>query len=143
MSKRFKYKDNNYLDSTGIVHNKVLLNEVLGTVLYTNASGTTEDITINSSVENYKCVEIFYGCDDMYYNTGKIYDPNNKQVGLITPYISNTTDGRAYMYVSNWKFEGTKFKFLKAANKYLTEGNNVSMFGTYSYIRIYKIIGYK
>ena len=143
MSKRFKYKDNNYLDSTGIVHNKSLLSEVLGTTLYTNVRGTTEDITMNSNVENYKCVEIFYGCDDRYFNSGKIYEPNKKQVGLLTPYISDATDGRAYMYVSNWKFEGKKLNFLRAANKYLTENNTVSMFGTYSYIRIYKIIGYK
>lgn len=29
MSKRFKYKDNNYLDSTGIVHNKEILKNYL------------------------------------------------------------------------------------------------------------------
>lgn len=29
MAKSFKYKDDNYLDSTGIVHNKILLSEIL------------------------------------------------------------------------------------------------------------------
>lgn len=32
MSKRFKYKDNNYLDTTGIVHNKEILKNYLENV---------------------------------------------------------------------------------------------------------------
>ena len=55
MSKRFKYKDNNYLDSTGIVHNKEILKDILDSqIISFNSSGlpkteTTAETTILSS----------------------------------------------------------------------------------------------
>lgn len=43
MAKSFKYKDDNYLDSTGIVHNKKLLSNILDTpketTIWSNSSG--------------------------------------------------------------------------------------------------------
>lgn len=50
MSKRFKYKDNNYLDSTGIVHNKEILKNYLDNKNPKYAVATIDyDVNISAS----------------------------------------------------------------------------------------------
>ena len=53
MSKSIKLKDNIYIDSTGIAHNKVPLNEVLGTYV-TRAKMSTLFLASVSSINNLK-----------------------------------------------------------------------------------------
>ena len=50
-----------------------------GTTLYDGASNS--DITLNDSAENYSYIEIFFNANN-YYNSVKVYNPNNKNVYL-------------------------------------------------------------
>lgn len=52
MSKSIKFKNNNYLDSSSIVHNRELLKDFLNksNVLYSSSTGITADASGNSVV---------------------------------------------------------------------------------------------
>ena len=118
-------------------------NAINGFVLYENESGTTENITLNETSSNYNAIEIMYGCDGYYFSTGKIFSPNGKKIGLQTPSVSETVDERIFIYTSNWQINEGNINFIKASNKYMNPDNSIASFGTTSYIRIFKVIGYK
>ena len=139
MSKRFKYKDNNYLDSTGIVHNKVLLNEVLGKVLYENNNGSNETITLNDSTENYKYIEIFYQSNDAACSSVKIANPNGKRVSLQAFW---SVDNYCYGKIKQVSIDNNKMNNLAAQQ--LIIGSCVSpTISLSNFIYITKVIGYK
>ena len=117
-------------------------NKTISTILYENENGATGNITLTESVSNYSILEIVYGCDGYYFYT-KIYSPNNKSIGLMANYNADSTPGRIYLYTSNYTINGSTVTFNSANNKYLTEQNAIATFGTNSYVRIYKAIGYK
>lgn len=116
-------------------------NKTISTILYENENGATGNITLTRNVSNYNSLEIIYGCDGYYFYT-KIYLPTNKNIGLLACYCADNTPERVYMYTSNYTINNSSVKFNYASNKYLTESNTVSSFGTNSYVRIYKVIGY-
>lgn len=90
MAKSIKFKNNNYLDSKGITHNKKLLNEILENILYllkssilyesesgivAGASGNS--VGVNEPVTNFSAILIIHasgGCivnnKLNQYNTG-------------------------------------------------------------------------
>ena len=139
MSKRFKYKDNNYLDSTGIVHNKVLLNEVLGKVLYENNNGSNETITLNDSASNYKFIEIFYKSNDNAYSSVRVDTPNGKQVSLQAFW---SVDNYCYGKIKQVLIDNNKINNL--AFQQLVIPNGVSpTISLSNFIYITKVIGYK
>lgn len=139
MSKRFKYKDNNYLDSTGIVHNKVLLNEVLGKVLYENNNGSNENITLNDNTENYKYIEIFYQSNDYAYSSVKVANPNGKRVSLQAFW---SVDNYCYGKIKQVSIDNNKINNLAAQQ--LVIGSDVSpTISLSNFIYITKVIGYK
>lgn len=110
-------------------------------ILYNNETGSTSNITLLDSVKNYSAIEIVYGCDGYYFNK-KILDPNNKNIGLMTHYTSESNEN-LFLYTSSWQIIDNHINFLIASNKYLTENNVVSSYGANSYIRIYKVVAYK
>lgn len=116
-------------------------NKTISTILYENENGATGNITLTRNVSDYNSLEIIYGCDGYYFYT-KIYLPTNKNIGLLACYCADNTPERVYMYTSNYTINNSSVKFNYASNKYLTESNTVSSFGTNSYVRIYKVIGY-
>ena len=116
-------------------------NKTISKILYEYEYGATGNITLTRNVSNYNSLEIIYGCDGYYFYT-KIYLPTNKNIGLLACYCADNTPERVYMYTSNYTINNSSVKFNYASNKYLTESNTVSSFGTNSYVRIYKVIGY-
>lgn len=139
MSKRFKYKDNNYLDSTGIVHNKVLLNEVLGKVLYENNNGSNETITLNDSVSNYKFIEIFYKSNDSAYSSVRVDTPNGKRVSLQAFW---SIDDWCYGKIKQISISDNKINNLAAQQLVIGSGASPTV-SLSNYIYITKVIGYK
>ncbi len=139
MSKRFKYKDNNYLDSTGIVHNKVLLNEVLGKVLYENKNGSNETITLNDSVSNYKFIEIFYKSNDSAYSSVRVDTPNGKRVSLQAFW---SIDDWCYGKIKQISISDNKINNLAAQQLVIGSGASPTV-SLSNYIYITKVIGYK
>ena len=85
MAKAIKLSNDIYLDSTGIVHNKKKLSDILyeEVVLFEGASN--KDITLLDNVENYDKVRVEYYTN---YNQRKSYksitlsNTNNKSVTL-------------------------------------------------------------
>lgn len=139
MSKRFKYKDNNYLDSTGIVHNKVLLNEVLGKVLYENNNGSNETITLNDSASNYKFIEIFYKSNDNAYSSVRVDTPNGKRVSLLAFW---SIDDWLYGKIKQISISDNKINNLAFQQVVIDSGASPTV-SLSNYIYITKVIGYK
>lgn len=139
MSKRFKYKDNNYLDSTGIVHNKVLLNEVLGKVLYENNNGSNETITLNDSASNYKFIEIFYKSNDNAYSSVRVDTPNGKRVSLQAFW---SVDNYCYGKIKQVSIDNNKINNLAAQQLVIASGVSPTI-SLSNFIYITKVIGYK
>lgn len=139
MSKRFKYKDNNYLDSTGIVHNKALLNEVLGKVLYENNNGSNETITLNDSASNYKFIEIFYKSNDSAYSSVRVDTPNGKRVSLQAFW---SVDNYCYGKIKQVSIDNNKINNLAAQQLVIVSGASPTI-SLSNYIYITKVIGYK
>ena len=63
MSKAFKFADNNYLDSTGIVHHRIPLNVVLDNI------GDITNTYSASQTDAYSCNYINEKLDEIYTNT--------------------------------------------------------------------------
>lgn len=53
--------------------------DIEGSVLYENEVGTTENITLNESSENFKYLEIFFFDSHNLCNSVKVYKPNEKK----------------------------------------------------------------
>ena len=96
MSKSLKLKNNNYWDSTGIVHNKKNLNQILDNIEVTNLfeGKTQSEITLAESVENFDYIEILHTRDENSegYVTTRVYNPNGKTVGLYSNYCGINDD---------------------------------------------------
>ena len=117
------------------------INEYLPITLFENESGLTGNITLNDNVSNYSFIEIIYGCDG-YYFYSKFENANGKKVGFITPYVS-TDNGNLFLYTSNYEIFGNEINFLTCSNVYVNTSNTIGDYGNNSYIRIYKVFGYK
>lgn len=61
--------------------------------LYYNASGTTGNITLSETSENFNMLEIFYSKGNAHQSV-KVYKPNGKTVSLILGYINNNNDAQ-------------------------------------------------
>ncbi len=110
-------------------------------ILFENSNGEMGTINLADNIANYDAAEIFYGCDGYYYFE-KIENPNGKNIGLMTPYVSDV-NSNLYLYTSSYKFNNNQLRFQKASNVGINDSNNIFDFGSDSYIRIYKIIAYK
>lgn len=75
MSKSIKFKNNNYLDSSSIVHKRELLKDFLdkSNILYSSSTGTTADASGNSVVLS-EPVTYFNAILIIHSNGGAIVD---------------------------------------------------------------------
>ena len=117
------------------------INTYIPITLYENESGSTGNITLSDNVSNYRFIEIIYGCDG-YYFYSKYENANEKKVGFITPFVS-TNNGNLFLYTSNYEIFDNEINFLTCSNIYVNNSNTIGDYGNNSYIRIYKVIGYK
>lgn len=139
MAKSFKYKDNNFLDSTGVVHNRIPLNKIFGKILWTNSNSASEfsPQTINLSSDDYDCYEILYRVattGNTYLNTGKIPKGSGTALIFISGGNSETPiRTRSVNYISDTSFE---VRPLYTGSTNTTTINN-------NYCIPYMVIGYK
>lgn len=73
------------------IHNEIEA-KITETVLYENQTGTTEDITLTESAENFSYIEIFYKSSYNQCSSVKVYSPNNKHL-LLSSFNVFQTDG--------------------------------------------------
>lgn len=135
---------NEYSESTNETYSCDYENKYFGgDELY---SGTTAgNITLSESAANYSAIEIFYkSSDSVYLNTGKIYSPNGKNVGLYAPYSIGTT---CYSKQAQVSISGTALTISNEIETQLWASNekvkiNQPASGSH-YFTIEKVIGYK
>ncbi len=137
--RKFKYKNNNYLSSSSIVHNKIQLDEVLGKVLYENANGSNENITLNDNAKNYNFIEIFYKSNDNAYSSVKVANPNGKYVSLQAFW---SVGNYCYGKVKQISINDNKINNLISQQVVMADGASLAI-SLSNFIYITKVIGYK
>lgn len=111
-----------------------------GEILYESA-GDVGNITLNkTNISDYKYLEIFFHADGIY-NSIKIENANNRNFCINLIYTASNT-GYQYFFTSGYKINGNILQFDYATNSYMRE-NNWYTYNHNSYVRIYKVIGYK
>lgn len=108
-------------------------------VLYENSNGSNSNITLNDSVENYECLEIFYKDNVNRFNSGKIYNPNGSEFFMVTG--NAYSNGSAYIrfktvVINNTSITNSTYSALgiSSSTQNVTNGNN---------IYITRVVGYK
>ena len=144
MSKSIKLKDNTYIDTNGIAHNKIILNTILDklipTILYSNESGANTDITLTDNVKNYTYIEILYNDNDGYCGSCKIKKPNGKIALLLTSYInSSLASNFSYVKACYVTINGNKIAKIREQQAYIPDGS----ISTTTYFNINMVLGYK
>lgn len=133
------------LPSTSTPLNATNLNKietaVYGTVLYSNTTGSTSNITLLESVEDYDYVEVYYHRADNDYGSIKIDNPNNKMANIMTSFIYGGGTG---IQIGSKRIL-FKDDLLRTVYEYHTNINasGIAEFGAQTQILIYKVIGYK
>lgn len=119
---------------------KVKAEKIKGKILYENAEGTTENITINEAIENYKYFEIesyvLWINDKVYTNTGKIPIEGRNRIHLNSQFIG--TGNILQTYCKRIKINGTTVT--KESDRYYSE-TETSQEGNFT--KITRIVGYK
>ena len=139
MAKSIKLSNETFIDTSSIVHNKVLLNEVLGKVLYENNNGSNENITLNDSVSNYKFIEIFYKSNDNAYSSVRVDTPNGKRVSLQAFW---SVDNYCYGKIKQVSISNNKINNLAFQQLVIPSGASPTI-SLSNFIYITKVIGYK
>lgn len=110
MSKSLKLKNNNYWDSTGIVHNKKKLSDILyeETILFEgNSNG---DISLSDANENYEYIDIEYNVNYAsnlsVHRSTRLYETSNILFSLDGGWF----DGNAYLFCSIYTLNNSMIK---------------------------------
>ena len=128
-------------DSASVVHKNEVLNKILdGFILFENNSGTTENITLKDSVENYRCIDIFYTWGNQFGKCcRRIYDPNNQTLNLDQIVCNNNMVYFGYsVYNINDKaitLDNGEYWRIDTSAKIVQTKNNI--------FKIFKVVGYK
>lgn len=108
-------------------------------VLYENSNGSNSNITLNDSVENYECLEIFYKDNVNRFNSGKIYNPNGSEFFMVTG--NAYSNGSAFIrfktvVINNTSITNSSYSELgiSSSTQNVTNGNS---------IYITRVVGYK
>lgn len=117
---------------------KVLNEKIQGTVLYSNETGTTGNVTLSDSVANYDYIEIQGKRDSNYYSSGKLYNINGKNVVLTTTF---TASGLMYIYSKNIQINGNSITNISSDLAYFN-GTNQN-FDSDDRHFITRVVGYK
>ena len=132
---------NTYSQSTTNTYSCNYINKKTGITLYSNNSGTTGDVTLSDSVENYHYIKILYRNGDGYSGTMDVMYPQNTTTALTLSYF-NTGTNKFMHWAGTIVISGTT---ISHAIDYYYENNNGSINApqTINYISILTVIGYK
>lgn len=122
--------------------NEVNSNMNYGAILFNSTSGTNADITLSDTTANYQYIEIFYRTSDSGYSSVKVYEPNGKEVNLISQTAVNTTP-RVYGQTKRIAISGNSITNVSTSVTQYTINNNATGYvQTQNYIYITRVIGY-
>lgn len=142
MNQSIKFKDNKYLDSTGIVHNKKKLNEILEPVtLWEGDLGEAgKSATLIDNYTNYEKIVILGQWQGRYCSTF-IYPDSQSNGSLEARFFNNSY---MYHYKCYFEFSGTTLNLVSGAGLVNNKSGGISGAFTGScQMSINKIIGYK
>ena len=107
-------------------------------VLYDNPTGSSGTITLSDSSANYTYLEIFYRNNDNIYSSLKVYQPNGKQITM----MSNWASGANGMYLKGDRgtISGKTITINSSTQVFLGGSVNVAG-GNYHFIT--RVVGYK
>lgn len=110
-------------------------------VLYTNESGSRENITLSDDVSNYSYIKIHYRNDINIINSQEFLNCNNKDISLFIS--SNRSDWQAsWLQISRRHVSGNKITVVYSTEIKITNDGAISV-GTGNYIFITKVEGFK
>lgn len=132
-AENLKQMETNTENAINVVNNKFI-----GTVLYSNETGTTGNINLSDSVANYDYIEIQGRRTGMIYSSGKLYNANGKTVILTS---SNATDEHIYLYTKVVQINGDVITVERAKLMYLN--SQMQVFATDNDNYITRVVGYK
>ena len=141
MNQSIKFKDNKYLDSTGIVHNKKKLNEILEPViLWEGDLGEAgKSATLIDDYTEYEKIIILGQWQGRYCSTF-IYPDSQSNGSLEARFFNNSY---MYHYKCYFEFSGTTLNLVSGAG--LVNGSSGGVSGAFTgscQMSINKIIGY-
>ena len=120
---------------------KKLSDSSIGTVLYNNEEGTSDNFTLSDSAENYKFIEIYTKQVGYYngYKSQRLYSPNGKKAQI--NYSSYHVDGdRVQFFGITVGFSGTSATI---SNKFGYVLGNMNYGTTADSVKVVRVIGYK
>lgn len=112
-------------------------------VLYYDEAGTNGEVTLNDSVANYECIEI-YKCNaaKKYCSSYKVYNANNKGVDMdliVTSDINNI-----YIQTCRANIVGNKITPASyGTNWWKIASQSITVDSTTNSIYIYRVVGYR
>ena len=110
-------------------------------VLYTNESGSRNDITLSDDVSNYSYIKIYYRNDINIINSQEFINCNDKDISLFM--AANRPESQAsWLQISRRHVSGNKITVVYSTEIKITNAGAVSV-GTGNYIFITKIEGFK
>lgn len=108
-------------------------------ILYNNDDGSSDTITLNDDIKNYKYIEIFYRNENYVFNSVKVVK-GRLYASLITHY---TVDWGSQIHIADCLIESSTITLQNGRfiNCQLSSGS--LDYGSQTTIRIIKVIGYK
>lgn len=115
-------------------------NEMIPVVLFSNANGTSDDITLSDDISNYSEYEIVFSREGQYgFCSLRMPTDYITDVALITSTILNSI---LRFYIAHITISGTNLT--RDYDNYINfTGTNALNFGTAISLYIHKVIGYK
>lgn len=121
-------------------------NALNGVVLYESESGTTTDITLNDSVENYSYLEIYYNRHNNGFTSTKVDTRNLTNICLFTSYYTGSPSddsGIHRFYTSNITITGNSLQRIASHVSQMRKNGVWETNDDSQYFYITKVIGYK
>lgn len=144
MGKAIKLQDDNYIDSSGVVHNRVPLNEILKPiVLYDNNTGE-KSVVLSQEVTDFKRIDVISKqtvYNNTTYHTTTVYEPNDKNfiIQVINPVSANKG---YYFVISAYQIRNKNITRIDNIN-YKMEIESSGHWYIADSLVITKVIGYK
>lgn len=132
-AENLKQMETNTENAINVVNNKLI-----GTVLYSDSTGTLGNITLSDSVTNYDYIEIQGRRKGMVYSSGKLYNANGNTIVLTS---SNATNEHIYLYSKPIQINGNTITAATAKLMYLN--GQTQAFATDNDNYITRVVGYK
>lgn len=132
--------ENSYGISQTDTYSQEYINGIKGYELYNNASGTSLNITLSDSANNYDYIEIFYKDDQNYASSIKI---KGSDTGFILQYNKvGINQDRIYLYDTRYTINNNTIT-PGISLTLLLQTSGISVNGTTNLIYITKVVGYK